>query len=276
MCNELMKLCTHISNEHSEMFPKRDKMDRKCDVCYLQLESKDKVISHMKENHSPESFYSKIVEDISGECRICKDKVCSSEMEDHFQSVHTEIQMDNNKQYVRQLLLDIINISIIQSEEKQSNTNCKIHGGGKEKKQKEVELEKPDLVTYLEGEGKPGMLSDTDDDNDVSTEEESESQVNPVYEYNYSQKNERYVGCKPSFLQAVEELKNSFIKKENHAMVINGQDISVKDLRALKYGTAIDIEIKTAKQKGYAVLKIWGPSYSDKAKKKCTVMVSKI
>ena len=47
-------------------------------------------------------------------------------------------------------------------------------------------------------------------------------------------------------------------------------------MRALKYGTAIDIEIKTAKQKGYAVLKIWGPSYSDKAKKKCTVMVSKI
>ena len=80
------------------------------------------------------------------------------------------------------LLLDIIDISIIKSQVKQSDKNCKIHGGGQEKEQKEVELEKSDLVTSLKGEGKPVTLNDTDDDNDVSTEEESESEVNPVYE----------------------------------------------------------------------------------------------
>ena len=69
-CSELMELCKHISTEHEEMFPKKDAMENKCDMCYTQFSSKEKFLIHMKEMHSPESFYEKIVEDISGECRV--------------------------------------------------------------------------------------------------------------------------------------------------------------------------------------------------------------
>ena len=68
VCSELMKLCKHISSKHSELFPSKNKTDIKCDMCYIEYDTKEEVIYHMKEKHSPDSFYEKIVEDISGEC----------------------------------------------------------------------------------------------------------------------------------------------------------------------------------------------------------------
>ena len=120
-----------------------------------------------------------------------------------------------------------------------------------------------------------GVRSDTEDDDDDLTGEESDPEVNPQYEYNYSEKDERYVGNKPTFVQAVEELKRAFEVKDKNVMLINNFEIVVKENRNVKYGVEIDVEIKKKKLKGYAVLKIWGPSDSAKAKKKCTIMVSK-
>ena len=57
-------------------------------------------------------------------------------------------------------------------------------------------------------------------------------------------------------------------------MKINNNEIAIKDYRTLKYGVEIDVEIKTIKQRGFALMKIWGP-YDDKTKKKCTVMIAK-
>ena len=121
-CSELMNLCKHISTEHSEMFRKKDSMEDKCDMCYLQFDSREKVTSHMNDNHSPESFYAKIVEDISGECRICKKYISFSEMESHFQIVHKEVLTENSHaQDVLQILLDIIAISVMKCDELRSD-----------------------------------------------------------------------------------------------------------------------------------------------------------
>ena len=54
--------------------------------------------------------------------------------------------------------------------------------------------------------------------------------------------------------------------------MINSYEISIKDYRNQKYGVEVDIEIKSSKQRGFAILKIWGPSEPGK---KCTLMVSK-
>ena len=262
LCSELMKLCKHISTEHSEMFPKREDLENKCDMCYLQFDSKKKVTSHMTEKHSPESFYEKIVEDISGECRVCKMEVYSEEMEDHFKKVHIQISFsDNYTACVRQILLEIIDESVNKSTDKNSDQFVKIQGGGNEINQdREKELFK-------------SVDIDTDDDNDDLTGEESDPEINPVYEYNYSGKNERYVGNKPSFIEAVDQLKKTFRKKDNNVMMINDHEITIKDNRILKNGVEIDVEVKTKKERGFAVIKIWGPS---EAKKRCTIMVSKI
>ena len=55
---------------------------------------------------------------------------------------------------------------------------------------------------------------------DDLTGDDSKPEVSPVYEYNYPSKEEKIVGYKPSFLKAVEELKNIFCKKENNIMMI--------------------------------------------------------
>ena len=75
--------------------------------------------------------------------------------------------------------------------------------------------------------------SNFDSEDDI-TGEESEPEINPVYEYNYSAKEERFVGYKPSFLPAVEELKKTFTKKENNIMMINDYEILIKRLQESK------------------------------------------
>ena len=57
-------------------------------MCYTQFENEDKVNAHMNEKHSPESFYEKLVEDISGCCRICKKSCIPSEIEEHCKNEH--------------------------------------------------------------------------------------------------------------------------------------------------------------------------------------------
>ena len=261
MCPKLMNLCKHISKEHSEMFPKRENMENKCDMCYLQFESKEEVTRHMTKKHSPDSFYEKIVEDISGECRVCKKEVCSSKMEDHFRKLHSIITInENHAEGVLQLLLEVVDESVKISIDKNPDVNFKCQGGGSESNKDGKEQVFKDL------------RFDSEDDNEDLTGEESDQEINPVYEYNYSGKNERYVSNKPCFIEAVEELKKTFGKKDNNIMMISDHEITIKDYRDLKYGVEIDVEVKMKKQRGYAILKIWGPS---EAKKKCTLIVSK-
>ena len=44
---------------------------------------------HMPENHSPDSFYEKLMEDISGMCRLCKMTISPLEMEKHLKTIHS-------------------------------------------------------------------------------------------------------------------------------------------------------------------------------------------
>ena len=257
MCTELMNLCKHISKEHSEKFAKKEMLENKCDMCYLQFDDKEKVTSHMSKMHSPESFYEKIVEDISGECRVCKKEVCYNETEDHFQKNRIKLsEYDNHTECVLQILLKVVDESVKKSIAKKTDLNFKFTGGDSENNKNEDD---------------EGNL-DTDDDNDEITGEESDQEINPVYEYNYSGKNERYVGNKPPFIEAVAELKKAFRKKDNNVMMINDNEITIKDYRIQKFGVEIDVEVKTKKQRGFSLIKIWGPS---EAKKRCTLMVSK-
>ena len=53
ICSDLMKLCKHISSEHSELFPKREIMDNKCDMCYVEFATKDEVTTHMRKKTQP-------------------------------------------------------------------------------------------------------------------------------------------------------------------------------------------------------------------------------
>ena len=248
-----MQLCKHSSTEHSEMFPKRGSIENKCDMCYKQFNSKEETTHHMSERHSPESFYEKIVEDISGECRVCKKEFCSGDMEEHFQKYHSKISnTETNANSVLQILLELVD-KIVQ---KSSDNHFKILGGGNE--------------TKLKHEVLHNVKIDSDDDD--LTGEESETEVNPIYEYNYSEKKERFVGNKPCFIEVVEELKTIFGKKPSNSMMINDHKIQIKDYRTQKYGVEIDVEVKTSKTRGFANLKIWGPSED---KKKCTIMMSK-
>ena len=90
--SDLLKLCKHISSEHSYLFPKRDGMENKCDMCYIELFTNKEVTAHMQEKNSPETFYEKTIADISGECRYCKNEIPYSEMENHFNDSHNKIQ----------------------------------------------------------------------------------------------------------------------------------------------------------------------------------------
>ena len=44
--------------------------------------------NHMNEMHSPESFYEKLVEDISGFCQICNKSFSPSEIKEHLNNIH--------------------------------------------------------------------------------------------------------------------------------------------------------------------------------------------
>ena len=59
----LKRLCKHIGNSHSELFPKR--RGNQCYICSKIFGSIEETTNHMDESHSPDSFYEKIVEDMS-------------------------------------------------------------------------------------------------------------------------------------------------------------------------------------------------------------------
>lgn len=139
-----------------------------------------------------------MVEDISGECRYCRKEILSSDMEDHFTSTHYKIQNnDNHEEDVLEILLNIIDLSVTKVDTQHPDKFTNIQGGGIDKAIKEDKVN----------------VSDSGSEDDL-TGEESEPEINPVYEYNYSEKEERYVGNKPSFLQAIEKLKQTFSSKE--------------------------------------------------------------
>ena len=89
ICDGLMNLCSHISSSHAELFPKKPDRGNCCDMCFARFESSEELNKHMLERHSPYSFYEKLVEDISGECRICKKIVNQNELQNHFRSEHS-------------------------------------------------------------------------------------------------------------------------------------------------------------------------------------------
>ena len=108
VCIGLKEICRHISYKHGELFPKKhDNLDE-CNICYTKFESKDQMNSHKNEKHSPDSFYEKLVEDISGHCQVCNKSFIPSEMEEHFKNVH---KVDNGQGdiEVKDLIEDVLN-----------------------------------------------------------------------------------------------------------------------------------------------------------------------
>ena len=92
-CNKifdgLMNLCSQISLSHAELFPNKPDRGICCDMCFARFESSEELNKHMLERHSPDSFYEKLVEDISGECSVCKKIVNQNDLENHFISEHS-------------------------------------------------------------------------------------------------------------------------------------------------------------------------------------------
>ena len=89
-CNEdfdgLKNLCKHISHWHSELFPKR--RGNQCYICSKIFSSIEETTRHMDENHSPDSFYEKIIEDVAeypkppkGEKKLIKPEYKDEEVE---------------------------------------------------------------------------------------------------------------------------------------------------------------------------------------------------
>ena len=75
ICDSLKTMCKHISSKHNELFPKRLTRDNQCNMCYKTFTSSREVIEHMDKKHSPDSFYEKLKEEISGKCCKCGEGV---------------------------------------------------------------------------------------------------------------------------------------------------------------------------------------------------------
>ena len=71
----------------------------------------------MNNNHSPDSFYEKLVQDMSGTCRLCKESFKPSDMEDHFKIAHP---IDNQVKDVIEDVLDKV-IDLTDSENEQES-----------------------------------------------------------------------------------------------------------------------------------------------------------
>ena len=142
-----------------------------------------------------------------------------------------------------------------------------------------------------ENDRNSGDTTDEDDANEEeeSTEKEKEDTVKEgdsdeedtkdddiVIDYDYNEEEEKYNGKKPAFANAVVALKTMFEKSANeNVKIINEHKVDVKYFRKVKHGVEADIEVSkmNSKTKGFALVKIWGPS---KGKNKCTIMVSNI
>ena len=95
-CNDMMELCIHISSKHKEMFPKVSEQGTNCEICYEIYRSKEEVTKHMNEKHSPDSFYEKIVEAISGACQVCGKRFSPADMGEHFRLTHKTENIKND------------------------------------------------------------------------------------------------------------------------------------------------------------------------------------
>ena len=95
----MMELCIHISFKHKEMFPKVFEQGDNCEICYEIYRSEEEVTKHMNEKHSPDSFYEKIVEAISGECRVCGKRFSPTDMGEHFRLNHRKENIENNMKF---------------------------------------------------------------------------------------------------------------------------------------------------------------------------------
>ena len=80
-CIGLKEICRHISNKHSELFPKISADENTCTICYQKCADSEDVTKHTNEKHSLDSFYENIMQEISGKCRVCQMIFSQSEME---------------------------------------------------------------------------------------------------------------------------------------------------------------------------------------------------
>ena len=138
VCNDMMELCIHISSKHKEMFPKVSEQGNNCEICYEIYRSKEEVTKHMNERHSPDSFYEKIVEAISGKCRVCDKSFSPIEMGEHFRLTHkTEnIKNDMNSECSKRGRM-------FKSEENMREHKCNDHSPDQDKIQVELIKEEP-------------------------------------------------------------------------------------------------------------------------------------
>ena len=237
ICDGLMNLCSHISCTHAELFPKMPNRGNCCDMCFARFENSEELDKHKLDIHSPDSFYEKLVEDISGECRICKKIVNQNELENHFKSEH---------------------ISYIETRSKPKVKDDEVCFVLEEVLDKVIEL------------------SDNDEEDEIESVEEDEINIEYDYSIEKSKGDESFKGKKPLFVQAVKAFKQLLMEKgDKNGKIINNHKMVVKDAREVSYGMEADIEITTGKMKGLARAKIWGPSKSSTKKNRCTILIER-
>ena len=98
LCEGLKNMCKHISNKHSELFPKQVDRGNQCNMCYKRFNTSQALTKHMDEIHSPNSFYEKLKEEISGLCCKCGQSFEANEMEEHFKKNHSDITTNKEDQ----------------------------------------------------------------------------------------------------------------------------------------------------------------------------------
>ena len=182
------------------------------------------MIQHSQ--HLP--FDEKLVEDISGECRVYKKIVNQNDLENHFISEHSSYIDTRSKPNV---------------------------------KDEEV------ILVIEEVLDKVIELSDNDEEEEIESEEDTEINIDYEYSIEKIKGDESYKGKKPLFVQAVKALKQLLMEKgDKNGKIINQHKMVVKDAREVSYGMEADIEITTGKMKGLARAKIYGPSKSSTKK----------
>ena len=93
-------------------------------MCHTQFNNKEEVNQHINEKHSPNSFYEKLVEEISGTCQLCQKSFNPCDMKAHINSAHNDYQSNVDgevEQVIEYVLNNIIDLSDSESEE-QSET----------------------------------------------------------------------------------------------------------------------------------------------------------
>ena len=125
-CNGLTELCNHITSKHSELFPNKIDRGNCCDICYTSFESKENKMKHTVENHSTDSFYEKLVADISGVCYLCKMTISPLEMEKHLKTVHSapviKVSNINDTEVIE--IKDDIKSNVTKPKLNSKNTKC--------------------------------------------------------------------------------------------------------------------------------------------------------